>query len=437
VWPQRFTLIPARTDDLGVIIGEERCRLELGGATVLTEARIVFRPHRFPSAEIEFPALDVPLGDWQRVTVYLESGFVIRDGMLDRVPATMPSRDRRYGHRIRQTEPMTFQHRGTATCIECLVYNLGRFGFGGGPNNGLEQLSLDIPAGWRAIIGPIPPEIRSNRELLKLLGTPWRRPTNFLTLTRVGAPASAEEIDEDMFLLRYFLSFAWGRQVGFALTQGFSQRGELTYAAPGITHVDPQTNPIARQPHWFSPSNAEVLAQILPGFWSRMADPYWKDPVDWAIYWWLSANSATQVSETSILASQAGLEAVAPAVLQHYCGLTAREANDLRRPAAEKIRIMLAALRIPRPIPGNLDELRAVASSRRWEDGPMALTKVRNALAHPSKGDTAGLAYEASQLGMWYLELVLLFLMGYEGNVFNRTVFRGAWFEQDAVPWAQ
>jgi hypothetical protein len=203
----------------------------------------------------------------------------------------------------------------------------------------------------------------------------------------------------------------------------------------GITHVDARTHPVARQPHWFPPSHAEILGEILPGFWSRMTDPEWKAYVDWALYWWLSANHPAQVSETSILASQAGLESVAPVLLQHYGGLSKKDLKNVK-PAAEKIRRMLAILRVPQTVPGQLDELRAFASARGL-NGPQALTEIRNALVHPAKGEKTGLAFEASQLGMWYLELVLLFLFGYQGKIFNRTVFGGWWFEQELVPWAQ
>ncbi len=165
-----------------------------------------------------------------------------------------------------------------------------------------------------------------------------------------------------------------------------------------------------------------------------MTDPEWRDCLEWAIYWWLSANHITQSSETSILASQAGLESLMPAVLRHYGHVSARELKDLRT-AAEKIRRTLKILRIPHTIPGQLDQLQAVASSRNW-DGPSALTQVRNALVHPEKGDEEGLAFEASQLGMWYLELVLLFLFGFKGQIFNRNVFRAPWYERDFVPWA-
>ncbi len=236
-----------------------------------------------------------------------------------------------------------------------------------------------------------------------------------------------------LFLFQYFLSFAWGRFVGIGLVQGKSFDGRTLYAMPGLTHIDPQTQPVARHVHWFPPSQAEILAEILPGFWQKMIDPQWKEPVEWGIYWWLSANHATERFEASILASQSGLESPFSSVLCSLGGLPRRRAEGMS--AAEKIRKMLELMRAPQDISDQLSDLRSVAAAKGW-DGPQALTKVRNALVHPSKGSETGLAFEASQLGLWYLELMLLFLFGYKGKILNRTVFDAPWFQQEPVPWA-
>jgi hypothetical protein len=177
VWPKSFSFIPARSEDLGVIIGEDTCRLELSDETFVTDARIVFRPHRFPSTEVELADLEMRLLDDEPVSLVLESsGFALRDGHLGAVPLTnTASLTSRYRHRVRQTEPMTLQSSGNASAVEGIVYNLSPFGFRGGPSNGREQLLLEIPTGWRATIGPLAPDLSANRELLELLGSSGRR----------------------------------------------------------------------------------------------------------------------------------------------------------------------------------------------------------------------------------------------------------------------
>jgi hypothetical protein len=433
LWPQRFSLIPNREDDLAVVLGEDRCKLDVGGDSLIADARITFRPHRFPSAQIELADLVLDGMEEKPVSLELElSGFALKDGFLGAIPARSMSR---FQHRVRQTEPMHFTKSGEVVEVEALVYNLSRFSLGGGPSNGLEQLALEIPGGWKVTVGPLAPELQQDRDVLELLGSPWRKPTNTLHLSRAdGRGALPREAQDVLFLFQYFLSFAWGRFIGIGLAQGFSSIGALSYIMPGITHVDPQTYPVARQLHWFPPSQAEILAEILPAFWQKMTDPVWKEPVEWALYWWLSANHSAQVSEASILASQAGLESVAHNLLCDLAGLPKQDVKDM--PTFIKIQKMLDFMRAPRAIPGQLDELGSFAKAKGY-DGPQALTRVRNALVHPSKGGDAGLAFEASQLGRWYLELTLLFLFGYRGKILNRTVFRAPWWEQELVPWAQ
>lgn len=335
-------------------------------------------------------------------------------------------------YRVRQTDPMTVESPFATFSIECLVYNLSPFGFHGGPSNGCEELRLEIPDGWRAALGPLTSDWTADPSAWDLLGTPWRRPTHQLILTREDAGRSCQDVANTLFTLSSFLSFAWGRRIGFGLLQGWGENGEWSFVMPGVTRVDPLIRPVAHVPHWFPPSRAEMLADILPGFWMRSTDPDWKDSVEWGLYWWLSANRVGQASETSILASQAGLESIASAVLK-LSGSPQRIA-DLN--AAEKIRAMLDRMSMTNAVPEHLGSLRSVAASNGW-DGPQALTRVRNALVHPEKGDQAGLAFESSQLSMWYLELGLLFLFGHRGRVCNRTVLSGAWFENDTVPWAR
>ena len=435
MWPDTFSFSPNREDDRAVILGEDRCALHIGGESVVLDARIAFRPHRFPSTQIELATFELAVDEEIPVSLDLEiSGLTLKDGRLSAIPWEERSSASRYGYRVRQTEPMILAQSGEIGEAEALVYNLSRFSFGGGPSNGREELTLEIPGGWKVTIGPLAPELYKDKQAFELLGSPWRRPTHSLRLTRPhGSGSTSADLHDMLFLFQYFVSFAWGRFVGIGLVQGRSSSGALSYAMPGITHIDPQTHPVARNVHWFPPSQAEILAEILPGFWQKMTDPQWRESVEWGIYWWLSANHATGVSEASILASQSGLESLSLSVLCRLGGLPRRQVEDMS--AAEKIRKMLGLMRAPQDIPGQLSDLRSVAATKGW-DGPQALTKVRNALVHPSKGSETGLAFEASQLGLWYLELMLLFLFGYKGRILNRTVFHAPWFQEELVPWA-
>jgi hypothetical protein len=89
---------------------------------------------------------------------------------------------------------------------------------------------------------------------------------------------------------------------------------------------------------------------------------------------------------------------------------------------------------MPTEIVGQLDRLAILSKQKHW-DGPETVAEVRNAIAHPARKDDVGVAFEASQLTMWYLEMALLYLFKFTGECANRTVFHKPWFAREKVPW--
>ena len=438
MWSSEYTFFSSPSEDRAVILANVRCVVDFDGKLFPSDARLVFRPHQFPSAQLElsdglsdFGVSDFPCE--RPVSVKFEASALCLDsGILCLNPSwTLGSP---YRFRVRQTEPMTLVAPGRILEFESVIYNFGNFSLTGGPSNGRERLLLELPDGWRAEISALPEALRKI-SVRECLGSPWRVPTNFLRMSRpCGDDVTVEQLDESLFLLRYFISFAAGRHVGFGLGRAFSKNGEVVLARPGVTYVDPMIRPANQHPHWFIPSMAPSLAEVLPGYWRRMTDPIWKDDLDWAIYWWLSATKLGQVSETSILAAQAGLEVLVPAVLARLAGQSKTQIG--KHNTAGRIREMIRHFSIPLTIPSELGDLLAFSkSSSPPMDGPDVLSNVRNALAHPEKQGQAGLAYQASLLGMRYLELVVLALFEYRGEAFNRTVFSGPALGLEPVPW--
>ena len=109
-----------------------------------------------------------------------------------------------------------------------------------------------------------------------------------------------------------------------------------------------------------------------------------------------------------------------------------------------QLRKLLGSCCIPVHIPSSLDKLAQFAAAQGWRDGPQALAKIRNAFVHPKPKhrkailqETVGIRRQAWKLGLWYTELVLLWLFGYAGEYSNRLSkarFKGA--EVEPVPWA-
>ena len=413
----------------GIILHDEPCKIVLPAETISAQSRVAFRIDEFPSAEVEITGCDLNVPREVTVSIkFVQSGFELSGVQLGGNPRTCRIGGYSHEHRVRYTEPISVSNGRAITAASAFIYNMGRFSFHGRPTAGLDVLKLSIEE-CIFEIGPIPHEYA---DAVPRITTPWHVPTNFLRITSLcEGGLQPGDLEAGLFLLRQFLSFVWGRYVGIALAEGYDTSGQLAFAHWGTMTFDARV-PGARPGHWFAPGHAEVMQDIIPGYWRKCRDPHWRDVIEWAIYWWLSANHLGQRSETSILASQAALEGLALKILTES-GWSITSFEKLK--AFEKITELMKTIKGPLPVPSGLTELASFATKKRV-DGPRAFVQVRDALVHPAKHGEDRVAFEASQLGMWYLELSLLFLFGFEGQYRNRTVFDAPFWLTERVPWA-
>jgi hypothetical protein len=99
----------------------------------------------------------------------------------------------------------------------------------------------------------------------------------------------------------------------------------------------------------------------------------------------------------------------------------------------------LKDFRIPRTIPRTHYALRRIRANSPW-DGPAAIAWLRNDIVHgPLHRVHAGrwkVAYQGWQLALWYLELAVLAVVGYEGLYRNRLTGEAHEGAVEPVPWA-
>lgn len=98
--------------------------------------------------------------------------------------------------------------------------------------------------------------------------------------------------------------------------------------------------------------------------------------------------------------------------------------------AAQKIRMLLSEINLPYGIEDQCKHLKAyVHQNQDWQhgDGPEVITRIRNALVHAQKKKRNQLVMidavvrnEALQLSLWYVERILLHILGYRGKYYNR-----------------
>ncbi|WP_316776580.1 hypothetical protein [Pedobacter antarcticus] len=180
----------------------------------------------------------------------------------------------------------------------------------------------------------------------------------------------------------------------------------------------------------------------LPQLW-KSYNKLWKEELDQdflitAIHWYVEANSNAGMVDGSIILIQTALELIYNwLIVEHQKVIIGGDAEGMS--AANKIRLLIYQFRISTAVPPAFKELAAIPNV---QDGPEVFVKIRNALVHGQESKRAELKkitpkakYQALQLGIWYVELALLYILGYKGKYNNRTD-GNAWRNTGVlVPW--
>jgi len=256
--------------------------------------------------------------------------------------------------------------------------------------------------------------------------------------TPTSLPISVDGVERLGRWLFILLSFVANRELGIGPTCGLNAEGQVVWLDCGPPRLKLGKGVI----NWCTPRLVSAaLPQLAAGFEAFETDEAMEVIVDRAIGYALAANG-DEVIDVRIPIACSGLELLAWAVLQRHRWLID---GDARRKlgAAAAVRLLLKWAGIPTAIPQSLPALEAwrkKSSQPDWE-GPEVLFNVRNGMVHPPKRlsdpewpDGEEL-FEAWQLGTWYLELVLLRILGYEGEYWSRVRLGRSAFDLEPVPW--
>jgi hypothetical protein len=241
-----------------------------------------------------------------------------------------------------------------------------------------------------------------------------------------------EEASEALNSLRLLLSFACGRWTGPTLHSGIDAAGTVVWRRLALPLLG-EWSPVKT---WFDIQHAESLGDLSPGFWKLWCDPQWKDTLGRAVYWFVRADKDGAGPDASLILSQAALEALSWTYLvstEKY--MSKKKFHKL--PAAERIRQFLTALTIPAHIPQSLPDLQRHAERAGWKDGCDAICKTRNSLVHAERRGAQFPIVESWILAQHFLELALLRLCGYSGQVSNRTLSERWVGQAEPVPWCR
>ncbi len=275
---------------------------------------------------------------------------------------------------------------------------------------------------WRIEIKAVPETSKAKRRLDKESGYGI---THEGTIRRSGGKLfSVEEVQELLYGLHLFLSFARGASCGVTLISGNDRNGEKVWEQWGVY----PTYSWFSVASWLDPMNGEALSKVFPGFWKRFAKQPTDDTVRVALYWYLCSNESNAL-EAGIIHTQAALER-----LTHE--IVGEKKEDQTGVWIGKA---LKAARIEPKIPQGCKALEACREREGFHDVSHTLTAIRNHLMHPKKrsGICVDDYSEAWDVGQRYVELLLLKLFEFDGPCMNRLGKYEGKFESEVVPWAQ
>ena len=225
--------------------------------------------------------------------------------------------------------------------------------------------------------------------------------------------------------LRTFLSFAAGSACGLTLVKAVDENGKEGCLVWGSSHVEPWNE----NKHSWLPRNdgGDGLSQAFPKFWDLFTREQWNETIRRAVDWYL--NGSSSAIHVGIVLAQAALESLSYKI------------NHKKKKDESKADVLRGALKrqgIGCEIPTNCSFLKAVAKQEQWADGPEAITKIRNEIVHPKRRH-APISIEAQldarNLGLHYIELMLLKSFRYRGGYVNRLAAAGE-NSYENVPWA-
>ena len=234
---------------------------------------------------------------------------------------------------------------------------------------------------------------------------------------------SAREVSPLLQLLRLFFSFARGANCGLTLVVGVNDKGQRAWETWSASRPSPWYG----YRSWFDCKHGMTLAELFPEFYSRLSKAPEHHPLTMAIHWYLLSNE-TRTLEGSIVLTQAALERLSQELVQ----------AKGHRNEGVWIADALREAKICDDIPPQFQSLKRFMKRRGFANGPHTLVKIRNDLIHSDmklKTLPGDIYAQARELGLWYVELMLLNRFGYAGQYGNRLAqeWRG---QVEIVPWA-
>ena len=240
------------------------------------------------------------------------------------------------------------------------------------------------------------------------------------TIERTDKGTFSVKTAEDMLQkTRLFLSFICGAHCSTTNVTGFDDNDSEAWRRWGTNGVSPWKG----RRSWLDITVLGALPIIFPAFF-REVGRY--PSLARAIVLYAESNVSSTIDVSLILAQ---------VVLEIFVSLKGSTGKN----PGERIANVLANAGIPREIPSELKNLKALSAQNKWTNGPHAVVGLRNSITHPRAGHHEGSMdayYEAKKLTLWYVELLLLEQFKYQGEYASRLTEVQRAGQTELVPWA-
>lgn len=229
------------------------------------------------------------------------------------------------------------------------------------------------------------------------------------------------------------------------LAVGFDPQGQAIWHEWGEPHLAEWYRPQG----WLDRRHAHLLTHVARALFERWRDPCWQEVLWRVLGMYAEANKAggrqSPFVESRLLGAVAALELLAWVILAGGCGDPPADARfvDARPEAHKPLGRLVEHAGLPTAIPDTMRDLKAAARANNWQGAHKALIELRNRIAHPRRRDDghigvkpSGALADAWVLAMWWLDLVLLNLLGYTDQYADRRIRGRRVGQVEPVPWA-
>lgn len=280
---------------------------------------------------------------------------------------------------------------------------------------------------WEIIIDKRYDYSKKNRDVFgKLKSLAGYSITHIGCIQRIDQKAfMPEDVEHILKSVQWLLSFAAGRYVGICVLEGFNDGYQVwkKYQTPIMSNWYKQIT-------WFPKQDSKSLEILFPLVLKKQEDPLW-NKVLWEILWWYIEPQSKMFVEKKVVSVQVALETLSWVYLVEDGNVLSKTKYG-NFSAAQRIKYLLSEFSIDVTIPESLNDYLF------FDDGPSLFVTFRNDIVHPSrkpKFKENKTKLKILNLGIWYLEMAILGILGYQGKYVNRLKLPLWEGEYENVPW--